>query len=81
MAPGLSSSLIHAYPCPTPTAPSPVLIISQSPAVDVVGVGCLDGSIRILDIRSGEYIMKMTVDDGGVTGLSFRIGGSDPVLC
>ncbi|OCF33495.1 U3 small nucleolar RNA-associated protein 21 [Kwoniella heveanensis BCC8398] len=72
-------SLIHTFPHPTPTSPSPVTTIVQSPAIDVVGVGYLDGSIRVLDIKHGDLVMQMKIEDGSVAGLAFRMDGP-PIL-
>ncbi|EIW66765.1 hypothetical protein TREMEDRAFT_45592 [Tremella mesenterica DSM 1558] len=68
-------SLIHNF---TPTS-SPITALVQSPAIDVVGVGHLDGTVDIYDIREGESIMQMKMDDGGISALSFRMDGV-PVL-
>jgi len=73
------SSLIHSFPHPIPKASSPITCLVQSPAVDVVGVGYLDGSIRIMDIRQGEFIVQLKMEDGAVSGLSFRMDGP-PIL-
>ena len=69
----LVSSLIHTFAQPDP---SPITSIVQSPAIDVVGVGYLDGTIRILDIRNGDLILRVKMEDGGVTSLAFRMGKS-----
>ncbi|WVR06365.1 hypothetical protein IAU60_003396 [Kwoniella sp. DSM 27419] len=72
-------SLIHTFPHSTPASPSPITAIVQSPAIDVIGVGYLDGHVRILDIRQGDLVMQMKIEDGSVSGLSFRMDGP-PVL-
>ncbi|ORX40070.1 putative WD-repeat protein [Kockovaella imperatae] len=72
-------SLIHTFAPASPSSHSPVTALVQAPAVDVVGVGHLDGSIRILDIRQGDLVMQLKVDDGSVTGLAFRMDGP-PIL-
>lgn len=51
----------------------------QSPALDVIGVGYQDGTIRILDIKSDELVMQMRMDEGAITGLTFRMDGA-PIL-
>lgn len=48
--------------------------IAQAPALDIVGVGYSDGDIRVLDIKQGDVVMQMRMDEGSVTGLSFRMG-------
>lgn len=73
-----SSSLIHTFPAYNPA--SAVTTMVQSPAVDVVGVGYLDGTIRIIDIRECELVMQLRMDQGSsITGLSFRMDGP-PIL-
>jgi U3 small nucleolar RNA-associated protein 21 len=67
-----SRSLIHSFPSPTPASPSPITALAQSPAVDIVGVGYLDGNIRLLDLRMDEEIMRLRME-GGVGSLSFRM--------
>ena len=66
--------MVHTFPHPNRSAPPAVTALTQSPAVDVIGVGHGDGSIRLVDIRLGEEIMKLKIDDGAVTGLAFRMG-------
>lgn len=58
---------------------SPVLVLSQSPAVDVVGVGLETGDIVMHNLRYDEILMKFHQDWGPVIALSFRTGGA--VLC
>lgn len=58
---------------------SPVLVLSQSPAVDVVGVGLETGDIVMHNLRYDETLMKFHQDWGPVIALSFRTGGT--VLC
>ena len=58
---------------------SPVLVLSQSPAVDVVGVGLESGDIVMHNLRYDETLMKFHQDWGPVIALSFRTGGA--VLC
>ncbi|WVQ82957.1 hypothetical protein IAT38_005093 [Cryptococcus sp. DSM 104549] len=72
-------TMIHSFPHPTPSAPSEITTIVQSPAVDVVGVGYTDGAVRVLDIRQGDLVMQMKVEQGGITGLAFRMDGP-PIL-
>ena len=40
----------------------------------MVGVGYLDGAIRVYDIRQGEVILQVKMEDGAVTSLAFRMG-------
>ncbi|ORY24304.1 putative WD-repeat protein [Naematelia encephala] len=72
-------SLIHTFPHPTPSSASAITALVQSPALDVIGVGYLDGTIHLFDIRQGELIMKMKMEEGSVTAMSFRMDGP-PIL-
>jgi U3 small nucleolar RNA-associated protein 21 len=71
-----SSSLIHTFAGRTPSA---VTSLVQSPALDVVAIGYLDGTIRVIDISADELVMQVRMDEGSITGLSFRMDGP-PVL-
>ena len=53
---------------------SPVLCLSQSPAVDVVGVGLENGTVVIHNLKFDESLMKFHQEWGPVTALSFRTG-------
>ena len=55
---------------------SPVLVLSQSPAVDVVGVGLESGDIVLHNLRYDETLMKFHQDWGPVIAISFRTGGT-----
>lgn len=56
------------------TSSSPITALTQSPAIDVVGVGFLSGEISVYDIRADERLMRMYMDNGGIRALSFRSG-------
>jgi U3 small nucleolar RNA-associated protein 21 len=49
-----------------------VATIAQSPAVDVVAVGLMDGRIVVRNIKFDESLFEFTQQDGAVTDLSFR---------
>ena len=70
----IASSLIHTFNQSTPAFTSPITVLVQSPAVDVVGVGHLDGTIQVFDIRQGELVMQVKMEEGAITGLAFRMG-------
>lgn len=70
------SELIHAFPHPVPAAASAVTCMVQSPAIDVIGVGYLDGNVHLFDVRQDELVMQMKMEDGAVSSLSFRTGKS-----
>jgi U3 small nucleolar RNA-associated protein 21 len=50
---------------------SPITCLSQSPVIDVVAIGTLDGSIHIHNIKLDQEIMCFK-QDGKVTCISFR---------
>lgn len=54
--------------------PSPITFVTQAPAVDVVAVGLLDGTIIMHNIRVDVEIMRLK-QEGKVTAVSFRTGG------
>jgi U3 small nucleolar RNA-associated protein 21 len=58
---------------------SPVTVVVQAPAVDVVGVGLQDGRIFVHNLKFDEVIMKFQQDWGPVTTLSFRTDNT-PVM-
>ena len=55
---------------------SPVLCLSQSPAIDVVGMGLENGTVVIHNLKFDESLMKFHQEWGPVTALSFRTGES-----
>ncbi|KAL7415398.1 WD-repeat protein [Mrakia frigida] len=73
-----SRSLIHTFAALPGGAASPVTAITSSPAVDIVGVGYLDGSVRVLDLRMDQEILKVRMD-GGIGALAFRMD-NEPIL-
>jgi U3 small nucleolar RNA-associated protein 21 len=72
----MDSELIHTFPHPVPAAPSAITCLVQSPAIDVIGIGYLDGNVHIFDVRQGELVMQMKMEDGSCSSLSFRTGQS-----
>jgi U3 small nucleolar RNA-associated protein 21 len=40
----------------------------------VIGIGYLDGNVHVFDVRQGELVMQMKMEDGSVSSLSFRTG-------
>ncbi|KAJ9115237.1 hypothetical protein QFC20_001104 [Naganishia adeliensis] len=71
-------SLIHTFPAPKKTSAA-VTTLAQSPAIDVIGVGHADGSVRVVDFKMGEEIFDVKMEEGGIAGLSFRMDGP-PIL-
>ncbi|GJJ12631.1 hypothetical protein Clacol_006874 [Clathrus columnatus] len=51
---------------------SPVTVMVQSPAIDVIGIGFASGEISIYDIRADERLMRIYMDGGAIRDLSFR---------
>lgn len=51
----------------------------SSPALDVVAIGCSDGTIHVHNIRYDEELVTFTHSTrGAVTALSFSTGNDDP---
>lgn len=78
----LTRSRIHSFPASNLLSSSPSLTqaitcLTQSPAIDVVGIGFTSGEISVYDIRADERLMRMFME-GGVRALGFRSG--EPVL-
>ena len=54
---------------------SPITVLQQAPALDVVGVGNEDGDIVLLNLKIDRVVMQFRQDGGRVTALSFRTDG------
>lgn len=50
-----------------------ITALTQSPAIDVVGIGFTSGEISVYDVRADERLMRMFME-GGVRSLGFRSG-------
>lgn len=50
-----------------------ITALTQSPAIDVVGIGFTSGEISVYDIRADERLMRMFME-GGIRSLGFRSG-------
>lgn len=71
------SSSIHIFPALNPASPSPITTLTQSPAIDVIAVGHLDGTVRVVDIKDGEEVLKVRMEGNtgeGIVGVAFRMG-------
>ncbi|KAG6332366.1 hypothetical protein ID866_6722 [Astraeus odoratus] len=55
--------------------PCTITALTQSPAIDVIGVGFMSGEISVYDIRADERLMKMYMEGGSIKALSFRSDG------
>ncbi|KAJ7582969.1 WD40-repeat-containing domain protein [Mycena floridula] len=55
--------------------PSAITASTQSPAIDVVGLGFASGEISIYDIRADERMLRMFMDGGAIKALGFRSDG------
>jgi WD40 repeat protein len=72
-----NSSSIHIFPALNPASPSPITTLTQSPAIDVIAVGHLDGTVRVVDIKDGEEVLKVRMEGNtgeGIVGVAFRMG-------
>jgi U3 small nucleolar RNA-associated protein 21 len=69
------SRLVSAPNAPeTSDVPScAITALTQSPAIDVVGIGFTSGEISVYDVRADERLMRMFME-GGVRSLGFRSG-------
>jgi U3 small nucleolar RNA-associated protein 21 len=52
---------------------SPITTLVQSPSIDVIAVGLLDGTIILYNIRLNREIMRFQ-QQGRVCAISFRTG-------
>ncbi|EGO20885.1 hypothetical protein SERLADRAFT_363098 [Serpula lacrymans var. lacrymans S7.9] len=59
--------------------PNPITALTQSPAIDVVGIGFISGEISVYDVRADERLMRMYMEGGGIKALGFRSDGH-PIL-
>ncbi|KAJ8881265.1 hypothetical protein PR048_017741 [Dryococelus australis] len=66
---------VHAFP----GWESPVTVLEQAPAVDVVAVGLQSGRIVLHNLRYDTVVLELVQDWGPVTGISFRTDGH-PVM-
>ncbi|KAJ9111344.1 hypothetical protein QFC19_001112 [Naganishia cerealis] len=55
------------------------LLVWKIATLDVIGVGHADGRVRVVDIKVGEEIFDVKMEEGGIAGLSFRMDGP-PIL-
>ncbi|KAK7054659.1 rRNA-processing protein utp21 [Paramarasmius palmivorus] len=78
----LSQSCIYKFPgskLVSSTSTSAITAMTQSPAIDVVGIGFTSGEISIYDVRADERLMRIFMEGGGIKSLSFRSDG-EPIL-
>ena len=59
---------------------SKITVLEAAPAVDVVGVGLVNGEIVLLNLKYDEIVMEFKQDWGPVTGLSFRTDGNPTMI-
>ncbi|KAJ7632781.1 Utp21 specific WD40 associated putative domain-containing protein [Roridomyces roridus] len=77
-----SQMCIHKFPASRLSSgvdTTQITTMTQSPAIDVVGIGFTSGEISVYDVRADERLMRMFMDGGGVRSLGFRSDGH-PVL-
>ncbi|KAH6575704.1 hypothetical protein BASA62_001789 [Batrachochytrium salamandrivorans] len=53
---------------------SPISILAQSPSIDVIAIGLLDGSIILHNIKVDKEVLRFK-QDGKVTAITFRTDG------
>lgn len=59
---------------------SSITALTQSPAIDVVGIGFTSGEISVYDVRADERLLRMFMEGGGIRSLGFRSGQSQLFL-
>ncbi|KAG7092662.1 hypothetical protein E1B28_008998 [Marasmius oreades] len=77
-----SQACIHKFPASrlvSSTSTSAITAMTQSPAIDVVGIGFSSGEISVYDVRADERLMRIFMTGGGIRSLSFRSDG-EPIL-
>lgn len=77
-------SLIHTFtPETLSNSPSSITALTQSPAIDVLGVGYSNGQCVLFDVRLGEVLGRVRLEgegSGEVTGVAFRNGKFSYIL-
>lgn len=68
------SSRLRSSPSSSGTELCAITAMTQSPAIDVVGIGFTSGEISVYDVRADERLMRMFMEGGGVRALGFRSG-------
>ncbi|KAJ4487730.1 Utp21 specific WD40 associated putative domain-containing protein [Lentinula aciculospora] len=58
---------------------SAITTLTQSSAIDVVGIGFASGEISVYDVRTDELLMRMFMEGGSVRALGFRSDGQ-PIM-
>lgn len=62
-----------------PSFESPITFLTQSPVVDVIAIGLLNGTIILYNIKLDESIMSLK-QEGCVTSISFRTGNFEKII-
>ena len=50
---------------------SRIMTVVQSPVVDIVAVGCLDGSIHLMNLLYDEVLFTFSHKDGAIASIAF----------
>lgn len=58
---------------------SPITILEQAPAIDVVAVGLASGDVMLHNLKFDETVMKFRQEWGPITSLTFRTDGA-PIM-
>lgn len=54
----------------------PITALQQSPAIDVIAIGYIDGLVSLYDIRTDEELLRVRMDgDVTITSITFRSDG------
>ncbi|KAF9469440.1 Utp21 specific WD40 associated putative domain-containing protein [Collybia nuda] len=73
-----SSNRLRSSPDSSGTENCAITSMTQSPAIDVVGIGFTSGELSVYDVRADERLMRMYME-GGIRALGFRSDG-EPIL-
>jgi U3 small nucleolar RNA-associated protein 21 len=69
-----SSKLVYSYE--KANLSSPVTILKQAPAIDVVAIGLQNGQIILHNLKYDETLVSFMQEWGPITSLAFRTGNS-----
>ncbi|SCZ96552.1 BZ3500_MvSof-1268-A1-R1_Chr8-2g10291 [Microbotryum saponariae] len=73
-----TANLVHTFSAAALaplSSPSPITALTQSPAIDVLGVGLANGACILFDVRIGQVLGKVKLEGEGageVVGVAFR---------
>jgi U3 small nucleolar RNA-associated protein 21 len=66
----LDSTLIYRFS----SVGGPITVLAQSPVLDVVAIGLVDGSVILYNLKMDKALLRFQ-QEGRVTAIAFRTGG------